>query len=288
MANILSQMKKELLSLSEVERKIANYILAYPQKTVNLTMRVLAEEVGVSEGSIINFANKFGCDGYTQLKINIAQDLGEHSNLIFDNVGEGDTPKDAMQIMMENAISSFQATLEINGSEDFQKAVELILGATRRIELYGVSSSSMVAQDAAYRLLKIGFPAVAVTDALICPVSAAMLDQDCLAIGISYTGRTADVVKSMKIAKQQKAKTICLTSFTNSPLASLCDLSFIIASKEAEIENDATAARLTQLLLIDSLCAYLSYQRREITLEKRFLIDDLLDDHYKLGKGGSV
>jgi RpiR family carbohydrate utilization transcriptional regulator len=279
--NALLKIQKELLSMSEVEKKIANYILGNPQKTVNLTMRVLAKETGVSEGSIINFANKLGFDGYTQLKINIAQGLSNHNSLIFNNVGEEDTPKDAMKKMMENAISSFQSTYEINDSKDFATAVDLIANTKGRIELYGVASSSMVAKDAAYRFMKIGVRAVAVTDALICPVSAAMLDEESLAIAISYTGRTQDIVKAVRIAKRQKAKTLCITSFANSPLASLCDLSLIVASKEAEIEGEATAARLTQLLLIDSICSFISFQRRDFTLEKRFLIGELMDDHYK-------
>ncbi len=279
--NVLVKIKKELLSMSEVEKRIATYILDNPQKTVNLTMRVLANDTGVSEGSIINFANRMGFDGYTKLKINIAQGLSGHNSMIFDNVGQGDTPKDAMKKMIDNAISSFQSTYEINESREFADAVSLILNAKKRIELYGVASSSMVAQDAAYRLMKIGIPAVAVTDALICPVSAAMLDEDCLAIAISYTGRTADIVKAIKIAKKQKAKTLCVTSYAESPLSSLCDLSLIVASKEAEIENEATAARLTQLLLLDSICAFISFQRRDFTLEKRFLIGDLMDDHYR-------
>lgn len=279
--NALLKIQKELLSMSEVEKKIANYILDNPQKTVNLTMRVLAKETAVSEGSIINFANKLGFDGYTQLKINIAQGLSSHNSLIFNNVGEEDTPKDAMKKMMENAISSFQSTYEINDSKDFATAVDLIANTKGRIELYGVASSSMVAKDAAYRFMKIGVRAVAVTDALICPVSAAMLDEESLAVAISYTGRTQDIVKAMRIAKRQKAKTLCITSFANSPLASLCDLSLIVASKEAEIEGEATAARLTQLLLIDSICSFINFQRRDFTLEKRFLIGELMDDHYK-------
>ena len=279
--NAILKIQKLLLSLSDVERKIANYILENPQKTVNLTMRVLAQEAGVSEGSIINFANKLGYSGFTDLKINIALSLSSHDSMIFHNVGHGDTPKDAMKKMMDNAISSFQATYKINESRDFEAAVEMILNAKGRVELYGVASSSMVAEDAAYRLMKIGVPAVAVTDALICPVSAAMLDEKSLAIAISYTGRTVDIVKAMKIAKKQGAKTICLTSFAKSPLASLCDVSLIIASKEAEIQGEATAARLAQLLILDSICAYISYQRRDFTLEKRFLIGEIMDDHYR-------
>ena len=93
------------------------------------------------------------------------------------------------------------------------------------VELYGVASSSMVAEDAAYRLMKIGVPAVAVTDALICPVSAAMLDEKSLAIAISYTGRTVDIVKAMKIAKNKEQRPSALPASQKPSGSSLCDVS---------------------------------------------------------------
>lgn len=279
--NVLNLIKKELLSFSSVEKKIAEYILDNPQKTVNLTMRKLVQEVGVSDGSIINFANKVGFDGFTSLKIGIAQCLSEHNSLIFNNVGENDSAKVAVKKMMDNAISSFQSTYDINKSEDFDRVVELIMNATKRIEIYGVASSSMIAMDAYYRFMKIGLPAVSVTDALICPVSASMLDEDCLAIAVSYTGKTDDIIKTMEIAKKQKAKCMCITSYASSPLAKLCDVSIIVASKEAEIENEATVSRLTQLLIFDSICSYIGFKRKEITLEKRQQINEIMDDHYK-------
>lgn len=279
--NVLNYIQKEFLSLSVVEKKIAKFILDNPQKTVNYTMRKLVNEVGVSDGSIINFANRMGYDGFTSLKIGIAQCLSDHNSLIFNNVGDKDSVKDAVKKMIDNAVSSFQSTYDINESEAFDEAANLIINAKKRIEIYGVASSSMIAQDAYYRFMKIGLPAVAVTDALICPVSASMLDEDCLALAISYTGRTDDIVKTIEIAKNNNAKCICITSYASSPLSKLCDISLIVASKESEIDNEATVSRLAQLLILDSLCSYIGYKRKEITLEKRLQINDIMDDHYK-------
>ena len=58
--NVLSQIEKDFLSMSEVEKKIGDYILHNPEKVVNTTMRVLSQEVGVSEGSIVNFPTSWG------------------------------------------------------------------------------------------------------------------------------------------------------------------------------------------------------------------------------------
>lgn len=276
----LNHIKKQYHSLSEAEKKIAAFILENPHKAVNLTLRVLAQQADVSQGSVINFAGRMGYDGYTALRIGIAQSLSAHNSLIFHNVTERDGPRDAVRKMIANATSAFQSTLDINTDEDFRRAAGLLSAAHKRVEVYGVATSSMVALDAYYRLLRIGLPATAVTDALICPVSASMLSKDCLAIAISYTGRTDAIVKTMRIAKAQGAATLALTSYAGSPLAQLCDVSLIIASKESQIHSEPTVSRLAQLLLVDSLCAYINYQHRDEALTRRARIDEILDDQY--------
>lgn len=280
--NILNQIQKFYLSMSEVERRIADYILKHPQKTVNMTMRNLAQETGVSQGSIANFSLRLGFSGYSQLKIQIAQSLSTHNDLIFNNVGEEDSVKDTMKKVMDNAVSAFQATYAVNSREDFERAADLLMGAKRKIDLYGLASSSVLALDAYYRMMRLGLPAVAVTDSMICQISASMLDKECLAMAFSYTGRTDDLLKAMQAAKKRGAKTICITSYADSPLARLCDITLIAASKEREIQNISMTSRMVQLLLLDSLCAYIDFQKKEFTIRKRLEINEMLDDQYRL------
>ena len=100
-----------------------------------------------------------------------------------------------MQKLRDSTVDSLDATLETLSERDIAKAVELLLAATRRIEVYGIGSSAMLAEDAAFRLLKLGLPAVVIKDSYISSMSALMLDADCLALAISYTGRTHDILK---------------------------------------------------------------------------------------------
>lgn len=280
-ANVLSQIEKDFLSMSEVEKKIGNFILRYPEKAVNVTMRTLSREAGVSEGSIVNFSNKLGFDGFTKLKIGIAQSLGSHEHHLFDDVDDKDSPKDALKKMIDNAMASFHSTYSAIQSDELQKAVDLIIGVKKRIEFYGVVNSGFLAADAAYRFMQIGMQTIAVTDAFMLPISASMLDEDCLAVAFSHTGRTDEVVDSIKIAKSQGAKTMCITSYSGSALAKICDVSLIAVSKETQIDSFPVSSRLTHLLLMDTLCAYTSAKQKNLTLEKRSMISEIMDTHYR-------
>ncbi len=281
-ANVLSKIEKEFLSMSEVEKKIGGYILRYPEKVVNLTMRTLSRETGVSEGSIVNFSNKLGFEGFTRLKIGIAQSLGSHEHYLFDDVEDGDSPKDAMKKMMDNAIASFRATFNAIHTNELQKAVDLMLGAKKQIVFYGVSTSAILASDACYRFMHLGLQCSAVTDGFMLPVSASMLDENCLAVAFSHTGRTDEIVDSMKIAKKQGAKTMCITSYSSGALAKMCDVSLIAVSKETtQVYSLPVASRMTHLLLMDTLCAYISAKQKDVMVEKRSIFNESMDRHYQ-------
>ena len=284
--NALARIEKEYLSMSDVEKRIADHVLKNPQKAVNMTIRMMAAEAGVSEGSIVNFANQLGFSGFTKLKINIAQNLDRHNSLIFDCLSPGDGPREALRKMIDNATSAFESTYAILSQEELRLAASALMGAKKRIELYGVGSSSMVAADAYYRFMRAGLPAYAVTDPHIAPVSASMLDENCVAVGISHSGKTVETLEAMEIARKKRAKTICVTSHSDSPLARICDIPLVIASRESEIGREAVVSRLTHLMVLDSLCSYINLQRGDASLEYMQNMIDIIGAHRKTETAG--
>ena len=206
-----------------------------------------------------------GVSGFTKLKIGIAQYPPPirhwiSDDLIPDNLAECDSPKGIMQQMIRSAKASFDATSELLTDQELERAAS-ILSAARRIDIYGAGASAMVAADAYYRLMRIGLPAFHVTDNMLGALSASLLDEHCAAFGISHRGKTPETLRAMKIAKGRGAKTLYLGSVSHSPLADLCDVSLIVPSQEAEANREAVFARLTQQLVIDSLCAYINSKR---------------------------
>ena len=133
----LSTIGKNYLSMTDVERKIADYILKNPNKVINMPVRQISSETGVSDGSIIKFANQVGFNGFTQLKINIAQNLSNKNEIVYDRLCETDTPQNAMRKTFENAISALKQTSEFISNEDLQKTADLFMNVKGRLEFYG-------------------------------------------------------------------------------------------------------------------------------------------------------
>ncbi len=279
--NILNMISRDYLSMAEAEKKIAAYILGHPADVIYMTVRQLSTRTGVSDGSIIRFANQFGYSGFTQLKIDIAQNLGNKEEIIYDRLSEEDTPKQAVVKTFDNAIFALRQTGDFIIEDDLNKTVQMIMNADK-IEFYGTGTSSIVAVDAYYRFMRIGLPAYAVTDAHVCCVSASMLNEKCVAFGISHTGSTIETLQAMKIAKDKGAGTLCLTSFARSPLAQMCDVSLIVASDEVQHSKEAVVSRLVQLALLDAICGYITVKMSQQSIEYIENYVDILGEHREM------
>lgn len=280
MTDTISLIRKKLSSFPEGAKRIGTYILANPAKTTEMTMRELSRELSVSEGSIINFAVRLGFDGYTSLKLALARSVSEGDVLHYESADQNDSAKDVMRKIKDNASDALRATCLSVTEQELISAVELLTGAKKRIEVYGIGSSAMIAEDAAFRFMKLGLPATCVRDSYIGSVSALMLDKDCTALAISYTGRTHDILKTMTIAKEKGARTMCITCFADSPLAELCDISLIAVSGEALVNKLAGVSRIAKLMIIDTLCEYIASRSGEDSARQQSEIISAWGDYW--------
>lgn len=278
MNNAIGLINQKYLSLSSVEKKIANFILESPEKVIYMTTAALAQQLGVSQGSIINFSNALGFSGFSQLKLNVAQNLPNHEKIISEEVTPQDTPHTVLSKLANEITQTFQMTLSAIPDRDLEKAADL-LTTKKRIEIYGVGSSSMVADDAYYRFMRQGLPAYGITDPHIASVSASLLNKDCVVIVISYSGRSIETLEAAKIAKSKGASIISLTSFSDSPLARLSDVCLISASKETDHLKEAMTSRHSQLLILDALLMYISFKDIDKAIAYHENVAEIIGEH---------
>lgn len=251
--------------MSAVERRIAGVILNDPVQVTNSTLAHLAAQARVSEGSVINFAGRMGVGGFSALKIALARET--HTEFSFGGVTEADSPLAALQKAAGNASDAFRRTVRSMDERALEDGARL-LAAARRIDIFGAGDSALIAQDAYFHFMRAGLPAYAITDYLAFSIDAAQLDGGCAALAVSHSGQTAEIVDAMELAKQRGAATLCVTSYGDSRLASLCQVALVTASSEAERHQEAVAARMAHMLVLDALCAYLAARRGSHAVER--------------------
>lgn len=259
MIRALYQLKQRLPSMSPTEKKIAACVLENPSLVVNETLTHLARRAGVSSGSVANFAAAMGFKGFTDMKIHIAQSLDASPAVTFDDVTAADSPRQAMLKLIQSAQDSFESTYGAM-TEELSQAADLLMNA-KYIGIYASGSSLPVGYDAHYRLMRLGLPVQLQPDPLLACIAASHMPEGSVALAISHKGRTTTTLAAVETAKARGAKVITLTSFPQSPLTALSDVNLISVSGEALAYREAVVSRLSQLLIVDSLCAYIAAQR---------------------------
>ncbi|MBQ8814340.1 MAG: MurR/RpiR family transcriptional regulator [Lachnospiraceae bacterium] len=276
--NLLSELQFNREYYSNVEKKIASVIQDDPKRLITYSIAELSEVAGVSQGSINNFSRKLVGTGFAGLKLQLAQQLPKYSEKQFNLAEPGDEIRDILAKNRSEMATAFQNTIELNGEETLKRVVDLILRA-KKIEIYGIYRSSIVAMDFYYQLLQLGLSAAFVSDVLMCSISAALLDQDDLVIAISSSGRTKDILDTVKVAKSNHVPVVCITSDPESPLVKLSDEALICVSSGNSISNRSDEVRLAQMFMADSLSSYIRYKIDETGEKRYFKMAEMLSAH---------
>lgn len=276
--NILNKLQAERDFLSGVDARLADVILENPKKFISYSMAELSEISEVSQGSIVNFSRKINNSGFADLKMKIAQGLQSYNPKKFNNALDSDGVKDVMKKSLEDMSFYFEETIKINSEETLKNAAELILKA-KKIQIYGLFQSGLVAKDFYYQLLKLGLPAIYTDDPFTCRVLATTLDKECLTIAVSSTGKTKELLNVIKIAKEKNCPVLVITRNPKSPIALLGDELITIAAGGKSVSSIDEEIRLTELFIIDCLCSYIRNKTKEHGEEQFFKLKDILSLH---------
>jgi DNA-binding MurR/RpiR family transcriptional regulator len=262
-----------LPSLSPAEQRVARLVVANPADSARRTITDLATSAETSEATVIRFCRSVGMEGYPQLRIRLAAEAARRVEPPDARVVGGDIPPgaDFAQIIATIAFNDARAVEETAEQLDpaiCERVVDAINGAGR-IDIYGAGASGFVASDFQQKLHRIGRTAFYWPDVHTALTSAALLGKGDVAIGISHTGTTSDVVEVLEQSRSRGATTVALTNFPRSPITEVADFVLTTAARETTYRSGATASRLAQLTVVD--CLFVGVAARNRNRTKRAL-----------------
>ncbi|MEK3723984.1 MurR/RpiR family transcriptional regulator [Paenibacillus sp. FSL H8-0034] len=265
----LISIRESLDTLKPTERKVALYILEHPEMVMNASVQKLAEMAEVSEATIVRLARSLHMKGFQELKLRIAADLAKSSNSIGTSYQEiqidGSIPS-LIQSISHNNILSIQDTLAVLSVEDVEKAIES-LDRAKRVYIFGVGASAVIAQDFKQKLSRINRWCEMASDFDSQVTLAANMNEHDVAFGISYSGQTESIIQSLEIAKESGATIIAMTKFGHNPVSELADICLFTSSMEQSIRSGAMASRIVQLNVIDILYVGIASRSYEATIQ---------------------
>lgn len=245
-------------ALSKAEKKIADFILSTGFSVSEMTLSELAKTAGVSDPSVVRFTKALGFKGFSDFKNHVLLDIGkERSSAQTDkfidlNFSQSDTFDSIPEKVVSSTISGLQDTMKIFNYEAFKHAVNAIVSANR-IEVFGVGNSGSIALDFVSKLVRIGLNANYYADNHLSQLSTVSLSDKDVAIAISHSGSTIDVVDTLRIAKEAGAKTIALTNYKAAHISSYADVELLTGDHETTFYSETMISRISLLAIVDML-----------------------------------
>ena len=170
----------------------------------------------------------------------------------YGDIRPGSSVEAVMNAVCANDMHAIENTMAVLELGELERAVAAMIAA-RRVDFYGIGSSGHVAMDAYNKFVRINKLSMSTNDPHQQILNASQLSMGDVAVLISYSGNTKDILETADIVRQTPATLISLTKYSKNPLAKLADICLYSSSADALVRSGAMGSRIGQLTIIDIL-----------------------------------
>ncbi|MEW1952746.1 MurR/RpiR family transcriptional regulator [Terrabacter sp. NPDC080008] len=271
-ASLLIHLRGIRPSLSPAEDRVADIVLADARRAAGLTISELATAARTSETTVLRFCRRLGLPGYPQLRLALAEESAHPRTL--RRSGTDISAKDTIDDIIAKVAFTDASAVEETAQQldrDALAAAAAAIARAGRVDIYGIGASAVVGTDLQQKLHRIGIVAFAWNDPHIALTSATLLGPGDVAVGISHSGTTTETIESLAAARSTGARTIAITNFPLSRLASGVDFLLTTAARETSLRSGATASRIAALTVVD--CLYIAVAQRNLRRARKAVVD---------------
>ena len=256
---ILKEIASARSSLRKSEIKVADFVLAEPEQVMHMRIVDLAQEAQVSEPTIVRFCRAIGCNGFQEFKVRIAQETAVANNLGQFAIAEDDSIDDICTKIADTTIQRlYQVKSQLLPAQVADAAQAM--SSAMRVEFYGFGASGAVATDAQHKFFRLQVATAAYSDPHMQSMSAVTLGEKDVVVAISQSGRTLDLMHSIKLAQKHGAVVVSLAP-QNTPVSNAADLPIHINIEEDTDQFTPMTSRIAHLMVIDMLAVAVTQRR---------------------------
>lgn len=260
--DLIRRINESYNKLSKGQKLLANYIIDHYEKAVFLTAAKLGKIVGVSESTVVRFANELGYDGYPKLQRALEELVKTKLTSIqrVEVTSDRIDKSNILKFVLHSDMEKIKHTLEEIDEVTFNEAVESILQA-ENIYIVGVRSSAALAGFMGFY-----FNLIFDNVKLIHTNSVSEMfeqihrisDKDVI-IGISFPRYSKRTLKAMEYAKRCNASVVSITDSHLSPMVQFADSALIARSDMVSFVDSLVAP----LSLINAIIVALSIRKKD-------------------------
>ena len=222
---LISNINMQYMKLSKGQKLIAKYILENYDKVAFMTAAKLSEEVGVSESTVVRFANALGYSGYPKLQEALEELIKNKLTTVqrVDMIDENKSDSEILYSVLKSDITNIKNTIECIDEKVFEDTAKKLINA-KKIYILGIRSSFAIAQYLGFYLdMVLDNVQIIRVDMADVFDQIVRIDKDDVLFVISFPRYSRKAYQTSMYAKERKANIISLTDSVYSPVASLAD-----------------------------------------------------------------
>lgn len=262
MQDLIEKINSGMKDFSKSQRLIAEFILEHYEKAAYMTASRLGAQVGVSESTVVRFADEMGCSGYPQMQ----KELQNYSRTRLtalqrlDITNKRIDPEHILKSVLQQDIERIRSTIDMVDDDVFNKAVDKIISA-ENIYIFGAMSSNVPA-----RFLDNYFQLIFDNVHFVQPVNTSGIYQQLIRIGkndvfigFSFPRYCMSTLNAAKYAVSCGAEVIAVTDSLNSPLGKVSNLVLTAKSDMVSFADSLVAP----MSLINALIVAVGMKKRD-------------------------
>ncbi|HZJ82966.1 MAG TPA: MurR/RpiR family transcriptional regulator [Clostridia bacterium] len=274
--DLIYRIKINYKKMSKGQKLISEYIINNYDKAAFMTASKLGKKVGVSESTVVRFANILDYNGYPKFqkalqelirtKLTTVQRIEMSSELDQSMILKGVLKADTNNIRL---------TMEEINDEVFDEVVDSCLKA-RNIYVLGLRSAAPLAQFMGYYLNFI-FSNVRIVTSGVNDIFEQLMhiNSEDLLIGISYPRYASRTIEALSFSKDRGATTVALTDSMLSPLTSFADFTLLARSDMASFVDSLVAP----LSLINALIVAVGMKKSPRVADNFSALEQIWDEY---------
>lgn len=284
--DILTRIAERGPTLRLAEQKVAQVILEDVAGAASASINALARKAGVSEASVTRLAKALGCRDVRDLKLRLARATAVGQRFLQhepDTAGAEPAPPSLTDRLHADVVAVLEANRQLIDEAQIERASRLLQDA-RMVYAFGMGGgSTWLADEARYRLARLGRPVASYQDAVLQQMVAATLVKGDVVLAFSVSGSVPEMLASCDVAREYGARVIAVTAL-GSPLAARADVLLPVRALETDFIFKPSASRYAMLLVLDVLATRLALMQQDDSQERLRRLKYVLDAHRGSGE----
>lgn len=260
--DLIEKIKARMPEFSKSQKLIGSFITNHYEQAAYMTASRMGSTVGVSESTVVRFAIEMGYEGYPEMQKALQNYSKTRLTALqrLDITNHRVDPGNVLKSVLHQDIDRIRATVDLNGEDAFEQAVDKIISA-KSIYLFGAMSSNVLA-----RFMDNYFQLIFDNVHFVQPINTSgiyqqliRIDKDDVFIAFSFPRYCQSTAKAARYASSCGADVIAITDSAGSPLGAIANHLLLAKSDMASFADSLVAP----LSLINAIIVAVGMKKRE-------------------------